>query len=69
MTFNLNLTADHINAIFAGLNKLEHGQVRTTFDHILQQVQKQEAAAQAPQVAPQAAPQAAEDAPVAGLSD
>lgn len=61
MTFTLTLTPDHVNAIFAGLNKLEHGQVRNTFDHILQQVQKQEVAAQAPQ--------ASEDAPGAGLSD
>lgn len=61
MTFNLTLTADHINAIFAGLNKLEHGQVRSTFDYILQQVQMQEAAAKAPPVQ--------EDTQSAGLSD
>lgn len=47
MRFNLTLTVDHVNTILAGLNKLEHGQVRATFDHILQQVQKQEAAAKA----------------------
>jgi len=65
MTFTINMTADQINAVFAGLNKLEHGQARGPFDHILSQVQKQEAAAQA---AAQAAP-APEAAQSTGLSD
>ena len=61
MNFHLTLTVDHVNAILAGLNKLEHGQVRGTFDHILQQVQQQEAAAKAAPVP--------EDTQSAGLSD
>jgi hypothetical protein len=61
MNFHLTLTVDHVNTILAGLNKLEHGQVRATFDHILQQVQRQEAAAKA-------APMP-EDIQSAGLSD
>ena len=61
MNFHLTLSAEHVNSIFAGLNKLEHGQVRGTFDLILQQVQAQEAAARAPK--------ASEDIPAAGLSD
>lgn len=61
MNFNITLNAEHVNAIFAGLNELKHGQARNTFDHILQQVQTQEAAAKAPKVP--------EDAPSAGLSD
>lgn len=47
MHFNLTLTVDHVNTILAGLNKLEHGQARATFDHVLQQVQKQQAAPKA----------------------
>ena len=61
MNFHLTLTVDHVNAVLAGLNKLEHGQVRATFDHILQQVQRQEAAAKAAPVP--------EDTQSAGLSD
>ena len=61
MNFHLTLTVDHVNAVLAGLNKLEHGQVRGTFDHILQQVQRQEAAAKAAPVP--------EDIQSAGLSD
>jgi hypothetical protein len=61
MNFNLTLSADQVNVVLAGLNKLEHGQARGPFDHILQQVQKQEAAAMA-------AP-APEDIQSAGLSD
>jgi hypothetical protein len=61
MNFTITMTAEQINAVFAGLNRLEHGQARGPFDHILQQVQKQEAAATA-------AP-APEDTQPAGLSD
>lgn len=64
MNFTITLTPEHVNAIFAGLNKLEHGQVRTTFDHILQQVQAQEAAAVTAKPAP-----VQEDTQSAGLSD
>jgi hypothetical protein len=60
MNFTINLSADQINAVFAGLNKLEHGQARGPFDHILAQVQKQELAAKV------AAP---DDTQSAGLSD
>lgn len=61
MHFTLTLTTDHVNTILAGLNKLEHGQVRATFDHVLQQVQRQEADAK---TAPMP-----EDFQSAGLSD
>lgn len=61
MEFNLKASAEHVNAIFAGLNKLEHGAVRQTFDHLLKQVQEQEMAAVKP-----AAPEA--NTP-AGLTD
>jgi hypothetical protein len=61
MNFTVTLTADHVNNVLAGLNKLEHGVSRGTFDLILQQVQAQEAAAKAPR--------APEDTPAAGLSD
>jgi hypothetical protein len=61
MNFNITLTADHVNNVLAGLNKLEHGVARGTFDLVLQQVQAQEAAARAPK--------ASEDTQSAGLSD
>jgi hypothetical protein len=66
MNFTITMTADQINAVFAGLNKLEHGQARGPFDHILGQVQQQEAAAQAAAAKAAAAP---EDTQPAGLSD
>jgi len=64
MDFNINVTAEHVNAIFAGLNKLEHGAVRQTFDHILKQVQEQEVAAMKAATA-----QAPEAEAQAGLND
>ena len=48
MEFTVNLTAEHVNTIFAGLDELPHKASRRTIDHILQQVQAQEAAARTP---------------------
>jgi hypothetical protein len=61
MNFNITLTVDQVNAVLAGLNKLEHAQARGPFDHILGQVQRQEAADKAAPVP--------EDFQSAGLSD
>lgn len=64
MEFTLKVQPEHINQIFAGLNKLEHGAIRQTFDYILKQVQEQELAAM--QAAKASAPEAT---PEAGLND
>jgi len=44
MEFNINLTADQVNVIFAALDELPHKVSRRVLDHILQQVKAQEAA-------------------------
>lgn len=62
MNFTIQLTAEHVNTVLTGLSELKHGIVRPTFDHILGQIQQQEAAAQAAKATP--APSEA-----AGLTD
>lgn len=49
MEFTIKLQAEHVNVILAGLDELQHKVSRRTLDHILQQVQAQEAAARAPE--------------------
>jgi hypothetical protein len=61
MEFTIKLQAEQVNVVLAGLDELQHKVSRRTLDTILQQVQAQEAAAQAPQ-----APEASTDA---GLTD
>jgi hypothetical protein len=61
MEFTIKLAPEHVNTIFAGLDELPHKAARRVIDHVLQQVQQQEAAARAAQ--------APEDTQSAGLSD
>ena len=66
MEFNIKVTPEHVNTIFAGLDELPHKVSRRTLDHILQQVQAQEAAAQ---LAPAPNNKATPETPDAGLTD
>ena len=61
MEFTIKLLPEHVNTVFAGLDELPHKTSRRTIDHILQQVQAQEAAANTPK--------APEPTPDAGLTD
>lgn len=44
MEFNLKLSTDHVRVLLGGLDKLEHGIARPTFDALMVQIQEQEKA-------------------------
>lgn len=49
MEFLIKMQPEHVNAVLAGLDELQHKTSRRAFDHILQQVKAQEEAAKVQQ--------------------